>query len=103
MLFCLFPPVHYRTPASLGRHLLQMSGAPVFTSGALNFEVATQEIPFDHLDLVAKRVCVAGTHGIITIRKSCHRLPTSGYGTDSRLKHIFSLSIKAIYLIVLEL
>lgn len=79
MLFCLFPLLHYRTPASLERDLLQGSGAPVFTSGALIFEVATQEmVPLDHLDLVAKKACVPGAHGIATMRKSCGRLPIQG-------------------------
>lgn len=66
-------------PASLEEELLYVSGAPVFMSGALVFAATTQRIPLDILALVARRVCIPGSHGTVTIRERVlGKLPPQG-------------------------
>lgn len=60
--------------------------------------------PGDCLSLVARRVCVLGSHQSITIGEIVlGRLPTLRHFTDSRQKYIFSLCIREANLLVLEL
>ena len=79
--------------ASLRGALLNVSGTPVFTSGALVFAAATQGIPFNHLLLKTRWAYVPGSHGTETIREAVlGRPPQPGRCTGSRLKHTPNLS-----------
>lgn len=61
---------------------------------------ATEGTPLDHLDLKARGACDLGTHEIVTIRGTIlGRLPLPGHCTDSRLKHVPSVSEKEAYVI----
>ena len=60
--------------------LLHTSSAPIFISGDLIFEVATQGMPLDCLALAARGASNTESHGIITIgEKVFGRLPLSGH------------------------
>lgn len=58
----------------------------------------------DHLVLEARESCISGPHGTETIGKIVLiMMIPKGHCTDSRLKHIPSVSLKRAYLLVLEL
>ena len=65
-----------------------MSGALVFTSGALVFVAATQGTPSDHLALVAREACIPRYHETVTTGETVHsKLPCSEHYTNSRVKY----------------
>lgn len=88
-LHALFLP-HSRAPESPRGELLHMSGALVFTPGDPSFVAATQGTPLDCLALEARGACLLGFHRTVTIRDSPCQTP--GLCTDSRLKHMPSVS-----------
>lgn len=47
-----------------------MSGALVFTSGAMVFAAATQGIPLDHLASVARGACISGPYRTVIIKET---------------------------------
>lgn len=68
----------------------------------LVFAAATQGMPLDHLALEARRACVPGSHGTVTIGETVlGRLPPQGTAS-CRLKCTASLSEKEAYLLVQE-
>ena len=66
------------------------------------FMTADQEVILVHLALEARRICIPGSYGTVTIWERFGRLPPPGHCRESRLKHIPSLSVKETML-VLEL
>lgn len=73
----------------------------VFISGALFFAVTAQGLPLDCLTLEAR--ALTRSCGTIIIRETVlgRRLPP-GQCTDSTLKHTHSISMKEVYLLLLE-
>lgn len=49
---------------------------------------ATQRMPLNHLALVAREVCILGSHGTVAIEETVlDRLPSPGHFADRRLRH----------------
>lgn len=97
-----FPSLlHYRVPVSPGgrfyTHLM-----PLFLclEPFLVCAVATQRTLTDELALVARRACVPGPHGTVTVGDIVFgRLLYPGYRTDKKAPR---LSVKETYMLVLE-
>lgn len=72
-------------------------------SGALICAATNQGMLLDCLALETRGACIPGPHGALTIREIVlGRIPPPGYCTFNRLKHITSLSMKEVYLFILE-
>lgn len=72
-------------------------------SSALVFVAATQRILLDYLILEGMEACVPGSHWALTIRETfLHRLALPGHCPNSGLKYNSRLSVKKVYLLVLE-
>lgn len=62
---------------------------------------STQRTLLAHLALVARKVCIPGSHVTVTAWTNSSCLVTNqGHWTDSRLKHTPRLSVKNVYLFV---
>lgn len=80
-----------REPASLSGELLYVFGI----SGSLVLADAIQGILLDCLALMARGTCISESPGTVTIKETVFgRLPSPGHCTDSRPKHIPSLSMR---------
>ena len=73
-------------------------------SGAFVFVVAPQGMPLDCLVLMASRACFPEFHGMVINREMVlGKLPLPRHCADSRLKHIPSLYVIEVYLLLLAL
>lgn len=96
---CHTPEHHYLPEGNIYTRLV-----PQFLLPVPVFAAAAQGMPLDHLALMARRVCIPGSHGTLTIGdRVLGRLPPPGHFTDSRLKYTPSLSVKEAYFLGLEL
>ena len=89
--FCLITAGghHFHTlPLPCSEAPVSQGGELLHKSGALIFAATTQGMPLDFLVLEAKRNCIPGYHGTVSIKETVlGSLPPPRHCTDSRLKH----------------